>query len=157
MAVAGRPFFDTSVLVSGLIELGDASEPARRILGGIKAGRIRHAHTAWHCCLEFFSVATRLPAGLRLDPRDAWGLMNESVFGLFCVCDVPDAARVPFLREAASQGIAGGRVYDAHIAEAARLAESKIVVTDNPRHFAQLLRHAIRVTSAQEFVDGAGL
>jgi hypothetical protein len=37
------------------------------------------AATAWHCCLEFFSVATRLPPEFRVSPRDAATLVEEEV------------------------------------------------------------------------------
>ena len=51
----------------------------------------------------------------------------------------------------AQDGIAGGRVYDAHIAEVARAAGAQVIVTDNRRHFLAALRHGIRVETAEEF------
>ena len=45
----------------------------------------------------------------------------------------------------------GGRVYDAHIAEIARLAGTRVVVTDNRRHFTTLLRAGVRVLTTEEF------
>jgi len=47
---------------------------------------------------------------------------------------------------------AGGRIYDAHVAEIAWRAGARTVVTDNVRHFASLRRLGIRVQSAREFV-----
>src|SRR5437899_2443720 len=76
--------------------------------------------SAWHCCLEFFSVATRLPPEFRLTPSDAALLLHEEVFARMAVHDLPPAERMPMLRAAARETIAGGRVYDAHIAEIAR-------------------------------------
>jgi len=52
--------------------------------------------------------------------------------------------------------MAGGRVYDAHIAEAARLAGAELVVTENRRHFVPLMRYGIRVLTAAEFADEYG-
>jgi len=52
--------------------------------------------------------------------------------------------------------VSGGRLYDAHIAEIARLASARIVVTENPRHFVALLRHGIRVWSGEEYAAEAG-
>ena len=52
--------------------------------------------------------------------------------------------------------MAGGRVYDAHIAEAARLAGAEVVVTENRRHFVPLMRYGIRVLTAAEFADEYG-
>jgi predicted nucleic acid-binding protein len=56
------------------------------------------------------------------------------------------------LRAAARDGIAGGRVYDAHIAEIARSAGATVVVTDNRRHFLSALRHGLRVETPLEFL-----
>jgi len=150
-------FFDTSVLLAGLIEMGDASVAADRILDGIARGAVRNPQTAWHCCLEFYSVATRLPAGLRLEPELARRLADEEILRRFEVHDLPRDARSRFIGAAAADRVAGGRIYDAHIAEIARLAGAKVVVTDNPRHFVALLRHGIRVWTAADFAGECGL
>ncbi|MGH7388155.1 MAG: PIN domain-containing protein [Candidatus Rokuibacteriota bacterium] len=144
-------FFDTSILVAGLIEIGEASALPQRIMTAIAEGRIRRAMTAWHCCLEFYSVATRLPEEFRLDPGDALRLLEEEILARFEVRALPEKARNPFLRILEREQVVGGRVYDAHIAEIARLAGSRVVVTDNRRHFSSLARHGIRVLSAEEF------
>jgi len=156
MAVATRAFFDTSVLVSGFVEASEAPTPAQAIVDAIADGRVRTAMTAWHCVLEFYAVATRLPAGLRLDPRHAGQLVREEILARFAVHDVPPAAREDFIDSAVYERVAGGRVYDAHIAEAARLAGAEVVVTENRRHFVHLMRHGIRVLTAEEFADEYG-
>ncbi len=157
MALTGRTFLDTSVLIAGLVEMGEASTAAASILDAVAGGTLRRPLTAWHCCLEFYSVATRLPVGLRLEPQQAGRLLEEEVLRRFEVCDLPASARLRFLAEAGGERVSGGRVYDAHIAETARLAGARIVVTDNRRHFVTLMRHGITVWTAGEFVDARGL
>jgi predicted nucleic acid-binding protein len=56
------------------------------------------------------------------------------------------------LKAAARDGTAGGRIYDAHIAEVARAAGATVVVTDNRRHFIAALRHGIHVETPAEFL-----
>jgi predicted nucleic acid-binding protein len=153
MAVADRTFLDTSVLLAGLVEMGDASAAAASILDAVADGSLARPLTAWHCCLEFYSVATRLPTALRLDPDQARRLIEEEVLGRFEVCDLPKNARLRFLAEAASERVSGGRVYDAHIADIARLAGARVVVTDNRRHFVTLMRYGIVVWDAGEFAE----
>lgn len=153
MVARSRAFFDTSVLLGGLIELGPPSEPAQKIMEAIAAGRIRQPHTAWHCCLEFYAVSTRLPEEVRLSPSDAWRLVDEEILGRFEVRQLPDDHRRSFLRAAADDRLAGGRIYDAHIAEIARAARVPVVVTDNVRHFAGLRRHGLDVMSAAQFAE----
>ena len=157
MAPLTPAFFDTSILVAGLMEIGEASKHPQSIMTAIAAGRIQRAVTAWHCCLEFYSVATRLPEEFRLPPEDALRLIEEEVLARFEVRQLPDQAREPFLRTLERERVVGGRVYDAHIAEIARIARAKAVVTDNRRHFSSLARDGIRVLSAEEFVRSSRL
>ena len=151
MVAPSRAFFDTSVLLGGLIELGPASEPAQKIMAAITAAHVRRPHTAWHCCLEFYAVSTRLPEEVRLLPTDAWRLIEEEILRRFEVRQLPDDHRRSFLRAAADDRLVGGRIYDAHIAEIARVAGVPVVVTDNVRHFAGLRRHGVEVVTAAQF------
>jgi predicted nucleic acid-binding protein len=70
------------------------------------------------------------------------------------VHDLPAGDRLATLTAAAQDGTAGGRIYDAHIAEIARAAGAHVVITDNRRHFMASLRHGIRVETPAEFLAG---
>ena len=145
-------FLDTSVLLAGLVDFGPQSASSQTLLHAVAEKRVPAAATAWHCCLEFFSVATRLPAEFRLKPADAAQLLENEVFGRMAVHDLPAGDRVGMMKAAARDGTAGGRIYDAHIAEVARTAGAAVVVTDNRRHFMAALRHGIRVETPGEFL-----
>jgi predicted nucleic acid-binding protein len=147
---ASAVFCDTTVLLGGLIEF-EEDAPAQRILDAIASGRLRRPFTAWHCCLEFFAVSTRLPPEFRLTPADAVRLIDTEVIARFDVRALPDREQRGFWRSAAAERLVGGRIYDAHIADIARAAGCGIVVTDNRRHFTTLLRHQIRVLTTDEF------
>ena len=157
MALTGPVFFDTSILLAGLVEMGDASLPAARILDEIARGSVPQPLTAWHCCLEFYSVATRLPPGLRLEPEVTRRLIEEEILGRFQVYDLPRDSRSQLFADAASNRVSGGRIYDVHIAEIARLAGARVVVTDNERHFVALLRYGIQVRNGAAYVEECGL
>lgn len=152
--MAVRVFLDTSVLLAGLVDFGPQSAPAQSLLHAVAEKQVSSAATAWHCCLEFFSVSTRLPAEFRLTPADAAQLLDHEVFGRMEVHDLPPADRLAMLKAAARDGTAGGRIYDAHIAEVARAAGADVIVTDNRRHFLAALRHGIRVETPAEFLGG---
>jgi predicted nucleic acid-binding protein len=145
-------FLDTSVLLAGLVDFGPQSAPAQSILLAAVEGSLSQPATAWHCCLEFFSVSTRLPPEYRLTPADAERLLVEEVFSRFAVHELPAADRSALLRAASQDAIAGGRIYDAHIAYVARAAGAAVIVTDNRRHFLAALRHGIRVETPTEFL-----
>lgn len=157
MALSGPVFLDTSVLLGGLIEMGPASDAPQLVMNAIASGRLQGVKTAWHCCLEVYAVATRLPGELRLAPHDVVTLLEHEVLGRFEVCDLPAAARRPLLRQAVQDRLVGGRVYDAHIAEAARSSGAAAVITENRRDFVPLLRHGISVLTAVELVSDLGL
>jgi len=146
-------FLDTSVLLAGLVDFGPQSEPAQSILHAVAEQTMAKPATAWHCCLEFFSVGTRLPPEYRLSAAEAERLLTTEIFPRFDVHELPDRDRIGLLRAATQDGVAGGRVYDAHIASVARAAGATVIVTDNRRHFLAALRHGIRVETPSEFLQ----
>jgi predicted nucleic acid-binding protein len=146
-------FLDTSVVLAGLIDFGPQSAPAQSLLHAVAEGRVQAPATAWHCCLEFYSVATRLPPEFRLSPSDAVTLLEQEVFARIAVHDLPTDDRAAMLRAAAHDAIAGGRIYDAQIAEVARAARASVIVTDNRRHFLSALRYDVRVETPAEFLS----
>ncbi len=146
-------FFDTSVLVAGTIDFGPSSHHAMRLLDAVADGSIDRPLTAWHCCLEYFAVTTRLPEEYRLEPGMALRFLREEIFARFSIRDLAADQREDFLASATGEGALGGRVYDAHIAEVARRAGAQLVVTENRRHFTSLLRHGIRVLISAELSD----
>ncbi len=153
MAMVRRAFFDTSVLLAGLVDFGPGSRHAFAAMGAVAGGRVAQACTAWHCCLEFYSVGTRLPDEYRLSPADAVALLEDGVFPRFEIGGLPGSRGREFLRRAAGDKIVGGRIYDEHIGEVAIHMKAGVIVTENRRHFGSLLRHDIRVLSAEEFVS----
>jgi predicted nucleic acid-binding protein len=145
-------FLDTSVLLAGLVDFGPPSAPAQRILHAVAEQSLAGAATAWHCCLEFYSVSTRLPAEYRLTADDAVRLLEEEIFSRISVHDLPAPDRRRLLRDAVQDRVTGGRIYDAHIAEVARASGATVIVTDNRRHFVSTLRHGIRVETPADFL-----
>lgn len=149
----GPVFFDTSVLMAGLIDFGTQSLAAQAIFDEVADGRFDDVHTAWHCCLELYSVTTRLPVEYRLSPEVASRLVENEIHGRFEVHGLPATGRSDVLSTAAQDGVDGGRIYDFHIAETARLGGARLVATENRRHFTSLLRYGIRVVTAAELVS----
>lgn len=149
-------FLDTSVILAGLVDFGPQSAPAQSLMHAVAEKRIASPATAWHCCLEFFSVATRLPPEFRITPADAVTLLEEEVFARMAIHDLPGADRLAMLRGAVHDAIAGGRIYDSHIADVARAAGARVIVTDNRRHFLSALRYDLRVETPAEFLTHLG-
>ena len=146
-------FLDTSVILAGLVDFGEGSAAPQAVLALVAERRLGTVATAWHCVLEFYSVATRLPPEYRLTPDDAVRLLESEVIARFDVYALPAKRRLEFLRDVAHERAIGGRIYDTHIAEIARSAGAPVVLTENRRHFLGLLRHGTRVLTASEFLE----
>ena len=157
MAGLGPVFLDTSVLVAGMVDMGPASAGANRVLDAVAEGLIPEARTAWHCCMETYSVLTRLPAEYKLTAAEAAQLLQNEILPCVRVFQLPETAFAGLLAALAGERVTGGRVYDVHIAEVARLAGSGTVLTTNRRHFVSLLSHGIRVLTPEEFVEHENL
>ena len=147
-------FFDTTVLVGSLVDAGPSSIPCRRILAAVAHGKLPEAKTAWHCCLELYSVLTRLPLEYRVSPEMAGALLESQVLPRFQIVCLPEDRFRGFIQESAREGIRGGLIYASHIGDIARLSGARVVVTGNRRHFASLLPYGIRVLTPEEFVAG---
>ncbi len=126
---------------------------AQAVLQAVSEGAPGRTLTSWHCCLEFYAVATRLPEEFRLSPADAGRLLEEELLVRLRVVDLPQGKRLDLVRDAVRERVAGGRFYDAHIAETARCAGARVVVTDNVRHFSALRTHGIRVLDSTAFAS----
>jgi predicted nucleic acid-binding protein len=115
---------------------------------------VSSAGTAWHLLSRILLLSTRLPPEFRLSPADAAQLLEDEIFARMAVNDLPPGSRLTMLKMAAQDGTAGGRIYDAHIAEVARATGATVIVTDDRRHFIAALRHGIRVETPSEFLVG---
>lgn len=85
--------------------------------------------------VETYAVLTRLPAPHRLSPADAWALVEANFVKNATTVALSAAAYIAVVRALARQTIAGGRSYDAVIAECARRARAETLLTFNRRHF----------------------
>lgn len=99
--------------------------------------------TAAHAAAEAYAVLTRLPAPHRLSPSDALALIDGNFLDIAVALDASGYREL--LRRAGTDGISGGRTYDAIIAECALRAQANTLLTFNARHFANLEAAGIRV------------
>ena len=157
MAAVNRCFFDTSVLVRGLVDFGDPTEPSLQIFDALAAERLARPVTAWHCCLELYAVITRLPEEYRVQPSEALVVIREEVLHRFDVHQLPASDLESLLTRVDEEGVVGGRIYDLHIAEVAHRSGADVVITNNRRHFTSLLKHGTRVLTAEEAIKGLSL
>ena len=114
-----------------------AAEVEARLAAGEKMA------TAAHAVAESYAVLTRLQAPHRLSPADALTLVESNFMQGAVALDADDYRTV--LRRAGAEGIAGGRTYDALIAQCAIQAKAAALLTFNARHFNNLEAAGVRV------------
>ena len=102
---------DTSTAVALILEDHEAHEAALNAVHGHRLGLAGHA---W---FETYSVLTRLPAGQRRSPSDAFRLLAHNFPAAVFLGEVATSSLVG---ELATLGISGGAVYDALVGAAAR-------------------------------------
>ena len=137
--------------MSGLLEVS-ADSACRAILEALASRRLRTGVTAWHCCLEFYSVTTRLPPDYRLSAEAAIALLTEHVFNRVEVVDLPVDDAVAWLKRQAASKIRGGLIYDAHLAQIALRSGCATLVTTNLAHILQVAPHGIEILNPQQFL-----
>ena len=98
---------DTSVAVPLLVSTSDAHSAVSAWARG------RQLHLCGHALIETYSVLTRLPGDLRVQPADAVRLI-EANFDVPLILD--EATSAAAVRLLAELGIAGGAVYDGLVA-----------------------------------------
>ena len=127
---------DTSVIVAALAPWQENHQAARRAIDELLA---QHSLILpIHALTEAYSVLTRVPLPLRIAPREALRLLDET-FGNVPVVGLSPHDGWPFLAEFAARGIYGGRIYDAAIARASRDAGAEAILTFNVRDFENLV------------------
>lgn len=112
---------DTSVAVPYLLLSHVAHSAVRQHVGS------RPVRLTGHSLVETYSVLTRLPGDARLSPDDAVTLI-EANFETPVLLDEKTAASIPAILS--PLGVAGGAVYDALVALAAKNADLPLATRD---------------------------
>ena len=137
---------DTSCLVAAFLSWHEHHEAAageleRRFEGG------ERLVLAAHSLVECYAVLTRLPAPHRLSPADALALLRANVPSGTKIVSLDAKDHLAVLEEAAEARVAGGRIYDALIARAAREGGANVLVTLNEAHFRDLVPEEIELVN----------
>jgi predicted nucleic acid-binding protein len=88
--------------------------------------------------IEAYAVLTRLPPPHRLSAGDALALLEASFISPGKIVALDAASYRSLVRQAATDGIVGGRVYDAVIARCATKGKAAALLTFNAPHFLSL-------------------
>lgn len=90
-----------------------------------------------HTLLETYAVLTRLPPPSRVLPAEALRGLTETFMSNGTIFAPDSDYYRRMVNTFVSDGVIGGRVYDASIAACARAAGADVLLTINERHFRQ--------------------
>jgi len=129
-----KSFFDTSVLVASFL---DGHEHYQRSFAVLADADRKNACCAAHSLAELYATLTRLPGKLGLSVEQALAALDSVAERLELIgLDVPEYRHA--IREAASEGIVGGTIYDALLGQCALKARATKIYTWNVGHFRML-------------------
>jgi predicted nucleic acid-binding protein len=112
-----------------------------------RLGRHERLIVAAPALVEAFAVLTRLPPPHRLSSSDALAVLDANFVRRATVVALRAPHYVKMLHEVAEQGVAGGRTYDAVIAECARIAHVDVILTWNVRDFEAVADDSVEVVA----------
>jgi predicted nucleic acid-binding protein len=95
--------------------------------------------------VEAYAVLTRLPPPHRLSPANALTLLEANFMKGATVVALPARSYRDLLRRAPPEGIAGGRTYDAVIAECVRRTRDVTLLTFNAADFQPFVSRGLDV------------
>jgi predicted nucleic acid-binding protein len=95
--------------------------------------------------VETYAVLTRLPPPHRLSPSDALHLIDANFAGAGRIVALDGRGYVALIRRSSNEGVAGGRVYDAIIAQCAVKGGAVSLLTFNAAHFASFAAVGLEV------------
>ena len=139
-----KALFDTSVLVAAMVEDHPQHERCLPWLQRARQGKVDFLVSA-HTLAELFAVLSSYPTRPRLSPAVAARLVRENVSAGARLVPLAASDYDAVIREMAELSLAGGVVYDALIARAARKAGAERLLTLNPRDFLRVWPDGARI------------
>ena len=126
-----RYFFDTTVLVAGVLEEREHHEPS---FSALSTASRTSAFCAAHNVAEVYATLTRYPGKQRLSAEQAL-LALTAIESRFTIVALETREYLAAIRRFAAIGITGGTTYDGLMAACAVKAKVDVLYTWNIGHF----------------------
>ena len=138
-----KVFCDTNVLIAAFLTDHPHHQAARPVIERVKA-KTDEGFLAAHSLAESYAVLTRLPGSNQVSPAVAWQLIHENAIKNFTLVTLTPKDYSKTLEEAASNGVEGGKVYDALLLAAAAKSGAERIYTFNVSHFQSIADQDVR-------------
>lgn len=138
-----KVFCDTNVLIAAFLTDHPHHQAARPVIERVKA-KTDEGFLAAHSLAESYAVLTRLPGSNQVSPAVAWQLIHENAIKNFTLVTLTPKDYSKTLEAAASNGVEGGKVYDALLLAAAAKSGAGRIYTFNVSHFQSIADQDVR-------------
>jgi len=136
-----KVLLDTSVFVAAFLPNRDAHKESLAWVAVTKSGSVSLSVAA-HSLAEVFSVLTRMPRPFSVPPATALTLIESNILGTARLRSLTPTQYGRVIKRMTQEKLSGGIVYDALIAEVARLEKVDYLITLNPHHFRRVWSEA---------------
>jgi predicted nucleic acid-binding protein len=130
-------FFDTSVLISGMIEAHPMHEISFPWLKRAKAKEFEWAVCS-HTLAELYAILMSMPLRPRITPAIAVKLLHENIEEEAQVVSLTSRDYLVAIKNISKLNLPGGIIYDAIIAQAAEKIRADHLLTHNEKDFSRL-------------------
>ncbi len=140
-----KVFFDTSVLVSAMVE----QLPRHAATHAAFVQHTTGQHTACcstHALAETYATLTALPLSRRISPDAARRLIEANIIPRLTILPLDAADYAHALQHVSALGLSSGIIYDALHLRAAETAGCERLFTYNTAHFTRLQPHGLLIT-----------
>jgi len=132
-----KVFFDTSVLVAVVVDQLPQHERALEVFANFCESD-NEGICSTHCLAECYSTLTALPLARRIQPHEAWQIIEENFTKKLTVLDLKRSLYLKTLRRVSQLGLRSGVIYDALHLACAEQAKCDQLYTFNLRDFKKL-------------------
>lgn len=143
---------DSSVLIAAILPGHTHHEPSRQFVKKIVAGQSKGL-LALHTLAEFYSVVTRIPLDVQIDPQNARRLVKEILIEHFSLVEPSAKDYESAMDRVVEQNLRGGAIHDALILQTALKKKTTHLVTWNLKHFERLSRGEIKIVTPEAFLS----
>jgi len=141
-----KAYFDTSVLVAVVVDQLPQHERALDVFANFCESK-HEAFCSTHCLAECYSTLTALPLARRIQPHEAWQIIEETFTRNLTVLALNRTLYLKTLKRASQLGLRSGVIYDALHLACAEHSKCDQLYTFNLRDFKKLNPESLSLVS----------
>ncbi len=141
-----KAFFDTSILVAAVVDQLPQHERALEVFANLCESN-QEGVCSTHCLAECYSTLTSLPLARRIQPHEAWQIIEANFTRNLTVLDLKRTLYLKTLKRVSQLGLRSGVIYDALHLACAEHSRCDQLYTFNLRDFKTLNPEGLTLVS----------